>query len=283
MAGPNGFRLVVSLAAPTLAVAAAAAAAQVWVDGGEANGIIWFHMGRERHEIPLAFDPVWFGGVVEAACTAIFTVGEDVREGKTYTKVTPVIAMKDNNWGRVTRLAVHAGGIASRINFAGSSPYQWTARGYYAVELSRYVKPYAPSREETFIAFENWAETENQEEREEIARDLQETRGGRVEVSQDQYRVLVTRKNFVAGVIDARGDMYSKIVPYTGDRLPYHDWAFPEMRVYSKKQPLLAALHEQWGGVIRSGGWYLGKETGLELFVESIAPELKLRSTEPTR
>lgn len=161
-------------------MAAAAATAQVWLDGDEAGGIIWFHMGREEREIPQSFDPVWFGGVVEAACSAILTVGEDERKGRTYIKVTPVIVMKDNNWERVTRLALHAGGIASRINFVGSSPYQWTSRGYYAVELARLVKPYSPSREETFVAFENWAEAESQEEREEIARGLQETKGGRV-------------------------------------------------------------------------------------------------------
>lgn len=235
-------------------------------------------MSLERREIPEFFDPVWFGGVVEAACSAVFMAGEFEQKGRVYIKVMPMIAMKDNNWDRVTRLAVHAGGIASHIR--DTSPFQWAARGYYAVELARLVKPYAPSREETFVAFENWAEAESQEERLLIARDLQEIKGGRVEVLRAQYRELVTKRSFVAGVIDARGDIYSRIIDYAGDRLPYHDWAIPELKLSTKNQSLLEALHEEWGGGVRPGKWWLGKEMGLASLMEFIAPELKLRSTE---
>lgn len=236
---------------------------------------------RLDKEIPQNFDPVWFGGLVEVAGSVIFTVGREYRQRRQYIKVTPIITMKDNDWGRIKKLEKHAGGIARHINPIESSPYQWAARGYYAVELARSVKPYAPSREEAFTAFENWANEDEPEQREEIARELQSIEGGRNEVSEYDYRQLVTQSNFVAGVVDARGGFYSNNVPYTGDNLPYHDWVIPRLEMHSRNQPLLEALHGEWGGVVSPGIWLVSKTTGLTPLIKFIAPELKLRSIEP--
>ncbi len=236
---------------------------------------------KVNKEIPQNFDPMWFGGLIEVAGSVILTVGTENRNGRQYIKVTPIITMKDNDWGRIKKLEEYAGGLARHISPIESSPYQWAARGYYAVELARLVKPYAPSRQEAFTAFENWANEDEPEQREEIARELQSIEGGRNEILEYDYRQLVTQSNFVAGVVDARGGFYNKNIPYAGDNLPYHDWVIPRLETHSQNQPLLEALHEKWGGVVDRWDWIVGKETGLMPLIEFIAPELKLRSIEP--
>ena len=212
-----------------------------------------------REEIPSGFDPMWFAGLVEVACTAGLSVGLEHRGFKTYFHVNPLIKMGDNNFDRMIRLKAHAGGNASHLNKygRGNSPYQWAATGRYAVDLAMEVSPYAPSRAETFTAFLNWANTDDIEEKIVIARELHETRGGRVEVSAGDYESLVRDNAFVAGAIDARGTIRRKDIeyvsrkPYEGDdNLPPHDWIIRWLDMPSKNLSLLEALQRQWGGNI---------------------------------
>ncbi|MBU1322698.1 hypothetical protein KKE48_04615 [Patescibacteria group bacterium] len=178
--------------------------------------------------------PPWLGGLFEVGGFLGFVMRFSRRKGTYYEKAYPIMTIGENHLDKLNKLHRLLGGnFHSREQ--GNNSIVWYLQGIQAVWLAQHMEQYAPSRQETVLAFSNWENAESMEERVEIARLAREQEEAEVLTFKD-YLPLVKNPGFFAGVLDSRGT----IPAFTGD--------YPRLQVKSTNRPLLEALQFVYGG-----------------------------------
>lgn len=180
--------------------------------------------------------PDWFGGMIEVAGWIGFTTEQRIGKYGHYTYTYPRIEICDNDLNRLNRLQAIVGGTVR-------APSRWHIGGNAAVSLAEIIKLYTPSKLEVIFAFINWGQADSTEKRTEIVKSLSSILQSQPTI--EDYRSLVTRPNFVAGVIDGRG-IFSMVENPSRDRT--YGWIYPRMTVTSTNRPLFEALEQTYGG-----------------------------------
>lgn len=163
-----------------------------------------------------------------------------IREVGKKPRIFPEISVSDNNEARVRRMVPAYGGtVYSRRNSANS--WEWRLLREPAYEWALAIKPYAPSREIIIDDFKRWGEEDlSPEQRVELFENQVQYFG----VTSEEYEPLVIDPNYVAGIIDARGQMYDHVNHAKNGKLAPK----PAVRVVNVNIPLMEALRKQHGG-----------------------------------
>lgn len=192
-------------------------------------------------------DPIWFAGMAECAMNFGFNIGMTKSGSQELYYAKPVIQMTDNHLDRISALKSVVGG--NYYHYRGGS-YLWVFRGYKAANLAVSLKDFAPSRIEVITAFENWLNTDDREERLEIAGDFKASDNPYVDM--DMYLPLVRLPQFTAGIVDARGEIYTVEQPPVGVENPTYWWVSQRLLVHSWNEALLEALASIYGGSVQT-------------------------------
>lgn len=194
-----------------------------------------------------SISPEWLGGFFEIGGWIGFEVSKTTsKQKRTYEYAYPRASLVDNHKPKLETLANLLGGVVNinRDHNRNEQHIVWTlSNSGLAVCLAEHMRKYSPSHQETILAFQNWRNTTDREERVEIANLFRETEKP-VLIAQD-YLPLVESSIFLAGVLDNRG-----FVDYAEHM--HGDKSFgnitPQIVLKSTNRPLLEALHEVWGG-----------------------------------
>lgn len=179
-------------------------------------------------------DLQWFAGA--------FEVGGAMGIGVSKNKTNPYMRIQDSNEDLIDTLQARFGGSKSRDSKRNS--FMWILNGRRAAETMVEMEPYLVSREELSLAAYNWLQTDDQDSRLQIARELKESQITEIEPEQYQQRVirykdLVEEPAFLAGVIDNRASISPKT---KGNSI------LPNISIRSTNGALLEAIKEVYGG-----------------------------------
>ncbi|HSX19014.1 MAG TPA: hypothetical protein VLE91_02650 [Candidatus Saccharimonadales bacterium] len=198
---------------------------------------------QEKREFDLVSCGPWLGGIYETGGNAEFSIGPHKASGKTYIYSHPVLRVQDNNPDFVQKLKDLFGGSARPT---GNS-WRWQVKGNKAIELAFLMEPYAPSKQGFIEALDQWRNTNDREERLEIARDFEQLGKPDYGTTED-YDKLIEDPRFVAGIIDNRGALYYKEGGLSDENSYGYVW--PELRVQTQNRTLLESLSRKFGGTI---------------------------------
>lgn len=192
------------------------------------NHAVNFEPNRER--LAPVGEP-WLGAVFEAGGGIGFAVGS--RHERVYA--TPYVQYHDNEESRLRYFETTFSGRAKEL----VDGWSWRMAGAKAARLVTTFGDYAPSRADIGAAFTLWLEDNNRHNRLQISTFIKAA--DRTPVEMSVYLALLDESEFLAGVLDARGGVYS----YKGDngRRDY-----PVLVVTSKNKVLLKALEARFGG-----------------------------------
>lgn len=187
----------------------------------------------------------WLAGVCEVGASLRFNYSRRRKNGRLYENAAPVLEFVDNDPLRIRSFQKLCGG---RVNAIRRS-WRWRVYGSQVVPITAAIAPYALSRRRMIDAVLEWAAASSPERRIAIAA---EVRGHDrfAALSAHSYSGLLTETDFVTGVIEARGSLYTAVV--RGRRLdPAKPYADPRVHVFSINRPLLEALAIKFGGWLR--------------------------------
>jgi hypothetical protein len=211
----------------------------------------------------------WFGGLLEAGGQ----IGLRYKAPKSKTgsgSFFPLIAYGDNDFETIQILINTFGGSKVRKS-PDSLSWDWklVRLDSHVPEVATLIKPYAPSRERSIQAIEDWFFAETDIERYRIGQSQKGLR--RLDMLEgDEYDELVLRGDFVSGVLDSRGDKES------GSDSEYNV-------VRTKNALLLNTLADSYGGAIYfkhgSTEWRFGKGV-MNLLRPLVEPYLLLKQVE---
>lgn len=201
----------------------------------------------EHQSLPVGEFPDWLAGLLEVAGTVTLQTETVRRKGRyEYEYATPVIKMGDDNRERMSMLQQLAGGKLRQPG--GHNTVEWNSKSYAAIILAELIAPFAPSRQEALTAFFNWAQIDDREERVDIASTLQQSPNRETTVTANDYKTLVKKPRFVAGIIDARATFLTP--EHVDPNYPDYGWIYSAIAVASTNTPLLEAMENQFGGDI---------------------------------
>ncbi len=185
----------------------------------------------EPHEHDESVRLLWLAGALEIGGTITFSIQN--KDQLAY----PIVIFNDSNeeFIRYLKRNVNAGSIPS------SNRSQLRLTGYKAADLIVSIKPYAVSRRKMVAAVESWLNSDTSE-RIRIAQDLK-GHDRFQKTTKKAYSNLIKVPAFVAGIIDYKGSINSKVgrkVQHTQTRV----------EIGSKNYKLLLALKDRFGGWI---------------------------------
>ncbi len=178
----------------------------------------------------------WLGGIVEAGSGVFFSFAPNRENARVSS---PRIVISDNNHDRISRFQrVLPGQIVHQTNQT-----TWRLamkKSEKVVELAAQILPYTRTKAPMLRAFIEWHEASTTEERLAIAFQSRED-AKKVIVVKEDYKELIDKPEFIAGVIDSRGVIqHSKPNPAYATK--------SELRVTSPNRVLLDALQEKYKG-----------------------------------
>jgi hypothetical protein len=225
----------------------------------------------------------WLAGLFEVGGTMSAQTGQRP-DGA--TRADLYLQISDNNELRTRRLAEHFGGYMYRNTRPTTTTWIWTMVTDRARTVASAVQPYAPSRKPFIDLANKWDDLTADQRVSEARKIIASPRSERRAITNPQdYEHLVADPEFVAGVIDARGGLYGRPVPYQNA---------PRIQVATTNKALLAALQERYGGVLRTIGtqdtntapsgtvWRLDGAPAKALYPQ-IRPHLLLRGEDADR
>jgi len=156
-----------------------------------------------------------------------------------YTRVIPIITYSDNRSNKIERLKKIFGG--KTVPHSSRNSRRWYLKDYKAVNLAALMQDFLPSRSQATEAFQEWAETKDNQVRMAIAHQLNEsTQGKSVTVPKEIYKDLIENPLFLAGVFESRGLIHSRQGENKGIFIV----------INSENQGLLEAITDKYGGGI---------------------------------
>lgn len=177
----------------------------------------------------------WLGGFLEAGGTVSFSRAESIVKGVHYRYGYPLLQITEYRIDYLQKLKEILGGRDPKPRSDHSNV--WRLRGREAAELILMAGPYAPSRKDIYEAVQAWMISDN-EERYKIACEMI-GHSDPLAVSAEDYHNLVRDPEFVAGVIDQRGNP---------DIHHHRHRRTPSINLSTTNVGLYLALMDAWGG-----------------------------------
>lgn len=190
---------------------------------------------REIKEISLS-RRAWFGGAFEAGGGIYFSID------KKRNAVTPRIEIADSDPAFARKLYEEFGGS---FHCGSSKSFAWTISGYRACRITMSMYPFAPSRRKVIELIRSLGKCGDPKMQVTMVKKFREEKvadSNRADDYLDDYLRLLEIPEFVAGIIDARGIVYSS------DSASRHS---PQLRVQTTNRSLAEALKIRFGGEIR--------------------------------
>lgn len=196
---------------------------------------------------------IWLGGAFEVGGGIYYSIHE--RDNA----VVSHIEISDSSPTVLEKLHRELGG--SFRPRSKSKSFVWIVSGHEASHVAISMNPFAPSRRGIIDIIEELGRNKNPKERVAMVRRFREEEVADSTKAED-YSELVRIPEFVAGVIDVRGAVYSSPV------VPRHP---PQLRVHTTNKPLVEALIREFGGEMTLdsskgsivAGRYVTKKDGL--------------------
>lgn len=218
----------------------------------------------EFHEQPPFNIDEWAAGYFEVAGWWGIKISRANVNGKKIVHAVPTIKITNNDPVEIERLEELLKATKDHIDKRYPASHALVLSNRKAIDLAHRIKPYAPLRREIIQYFEWWEESRGKE-RLEVAEAYQDNHKSKIQqkVTAEQYSRLVCKPSFLAGVLDARGN----IIQVEDYRWALHDFIYTNLAVSSTNLPLLTALHKKFYGakpVINRKGtasyvWHVGQ------------------------
>lgn len=185
------------------------------------------HRKKESIEIPLS-RRAWLGGVFEAGGGIYCSIY------KRNNTVIPHVEMSDSDPKVPERLYREFGG-----SFKPRLPnsFLWIISGHEASRIAMSMNLFAPSRREVIDLIGKLEQNRNPRERVAMVREFREKEASDFET--EDYSRLLEIPEFVAGVIDARGAVYSSFPTVNHQS---------QLRLHTSNESLIDALIKKFGG-----------------------------------
>lgn len=186
------------------------------------------HRKKESTEIPLS-RRAWLGGVFEAGGGIYCSVQ------KRNNTVIPHVEISDSDRTVPERLYREFGG-SFRPRLPNS--FLWIISGHEASRIAMSMNFFAPSRREVIDLIGKLEQNRNPGERVAMVREFRERKVAGFNQAKD-YSELLEIPEFVAGVIDARGAVYSSFPTVNHQS---------QLRLHTSNESLIDALIKKFGG-----------------------------------
>lgn len=183
---------------------------------------------KEPIGIPLS-KRVWLGGAFETAGGIYFSIDEK------RNMVIPRVEISDSDPTVPSKLHENFGGW---LNPRSDNDFTWIISGSEASRIAISMSPFAPSRQRVINLIRELKQNENSWERVTMVREFRKREIGESNKAED-YLGLLEIPEFVAGIIDIRGVVYSS---------PGMPHSSSQLRVQTANVGLIEALIKKIGG-----------------------------------